>query len=99
MHEGAPVYSWVRRGKLSIAYGTRSCSRRENDRLETVGFPNPWCHYAVRCDLIGDAARSGASVGVAGQLALLSEGAAPVLVNNPMDAVAIEQVSRLTVGR
>jgi hypothetical protein len=43
--------------------------------------------------------RSSTLVGVAEQLDLLSEGAAPVLMNNPLDAIAIEKVSRMSAGR
>jgi hypothetical protein len=38
-------------------------------------------------------------VGVAEQLDLLSEGAVPLLVNDPLDALAIERISRLAIGR
>jgi hypothetical protein len=73
-----------------------------NDRLQTVGFVSvrgvapP---YYVTSPATQVHRRSNSLVGVAEQLDLLSEGAAPVLVNNPLDAVAIERVSRLTAGR
>jgi hypothetical protein len=73
-----------------------------NDQLETVGFigvraaPSP---YYATSPATQVHRRSACLVGVAEQLDLLSEGAVPVLVNDPLDAVAIERLSRLTVGR
>lgn len=73
-----------------------------NDRLETVGYfgvgrgAKP---YYVASPATQIHRRSNALVGVAEQHDLLSEGAAPVLVNDPLDAVAIERISRLSVGR
>lgn len=43
--------------------------------------------------------RSGSLVGIAEQRDLLSDGASPVLVDNPLDAFAIERISRLAGGR
>ncbi|WP_329000861.1 hypothetical protein OHA18_41330 [Kribbella sp. NBC_00709] len=73
-----------------------------NEQLETVGFigvradPEP---YYVASPASQVYRRGGALVGVAEQLDLLSEGAVPVLVNSPLDALAVERVSRLAVGR
>jgi DNA primase len=73
-----------------------------NDRLETVGYfgvrrgPTP---YYVSSPATQIHRRSNALVGVAEQHDLLTEGAAPVLVNDPLDVVAIERISRLSVGR
>lgn len=73
-----------------------------NDRLETVGFVGvrrAEAPYYAASPATQVHRRSDSLVGVAEQLDLLSEGAAPVLVNDPVDAVAIERISRLTVGR
>lgn len=73
-----------------------------NDRLETVGFfgiraaPTP---YYVTSPVTQVYRRSNALAGVAEQLDLLSEGAVPVLVNSPLAALAIERISRLSIGR
>jgi DNA primase len=72
-----------------------------NDRLETVGFVgarNAEAPYYATSPATQVHRRSNSLVGVAEQLDLLSEGAVPVLVNDPLDAVAIERVSRLTIG-
>lgn len=74
-----------------------------NDRLETVGFVG--IHrgadgpYYVTSPATQVHRRSSSLIDVAEQLDLLSEGAAPVLVNDPLDAVAIEQVSRRSMCR
>ncbi|GAB2679486.1 hypothetical protein GCM10009743_64630 [Kribbella swartbergensis] len=73
-----------------------------NDRLEAVGFVgvrNAAAPYYATSPATQVHRRSNCLVGVAEQRDLLSEGAVPVLVNDPLDAVAIERVSRLTVGR
>jgi DNA primase len=73
-----------------------------NERLETVGYfgvsrgPKP---YYVASPATQIHQRSDALVGLAQQHDLLSEGAAPVLVNDPLDAVAVERISRLSAGR
>lgn len=73
-----------------------------NDRLETVAYFG-LCRGVKPYYAVSPATqihrRSNALVGIAEQTDLLSEGAAPVLVNDPLDAVAIEQISRLSVGR
>lgn len=73
-----------------------------NDRLETVGFvgvrTTPEAYYVTSPETQVHR-RSAAILGVAEQLDLLSEGATPVLVNDVLDAFAVERISRLTVGR
>ncbi|MGY4770915.1 hypothetical protein ACXC9Q_28730 [Kribbella sp. CWNU-51] len=73
-----------------------------NDELQTVGFVGVRAStspYYATSPATQVHRRSNCLVGVAEQLDLLSEGAVPVLVNDPLDAVAIERISRLTVGR
>jgi hypothetical protein len=73
-----------------------------NDELQTVGFvgvrasTSPYYATSPATQVLR---RSNSLVGVAEQLDRLSEGAVPVPVNDPLDAVAIERLSRLTVGR
>ncbi|MGW6278419.1 hypothetical protein [Kribbella sp. NPDC055071] len=73
-----------------------------NDRLETVGFvgvrgtSSPYYAMSPATQIHR---RSGSLVGIAEQLDLLSEGAMPILVNDPLDALAIERISRQTTGR
>ncbi|MEV4267730.1 hypothetical protein [Kribbella sp. NPDC049584] len=73
-----------------------------NERLETVGFIGVRADaqpYYVTSPASQVHRRGGALVGVAEQFDLLSEGAVPVLVDSPLDALAIERVSRLATGR
>ncbi|MER7244635.1 hypothetical protein [Kribbella sp. NPDC000426] len=73
-----------------------------NEQLETVGFIGVRADaepYYVSSPASQVGRRGSALVGVAEQLDLLSEGAIPVLVDSPLDALAIERVSRLTTGR
>ena len=69
--------------------------------METVGFvgvrAQPAPYYATS-PATQVHRRSASLVGVAEQLDLLSEGAVPLLVNDPLDALAIERISRLAVG-
>ena len=73
-----------------------------NNQLETVGFigvradPSPFYATSPSTQVHR---RSNALVGIAEQLDLLTEGAVPVVVNSPLDPLAIERVSRLTTGR
>lgn len=73
-----------------------------NDHLEAVGYfgvRRGAEAYYVASPATQIHRRSNALLGVAEQHDLLSKGAAPVLVNDPLDAVAIERISRLSVGR
>ncbi|WP_165555953.1 hypothetical protein [Kribbella pittospori] len=74
-----------------------------NDRLETVGFvgvrSGVGAPYYATSPATQVHRRSACLIGVTEQLDLLSEGAAPVLVNDPLDAIAIEQLSRRTMCR
>ncbi|MFD7159403.1 hypothetical protein ACFV9C_32725 [Kribbella sp. NPDC059898] len=73
-----------------------------NERLETVGFigmRTTTAPYYMASPASQVYRRSNALVGVAEQLDLLSEGAVPVLVNHPVDALAVERISRLSIGR
>ncbi|MEV0291147.1 hypothetical protein AB0H36_44050 [Kribbella sp. NPDC050820] len=73
-----------------------------NDHLETVGFTavrgieKP---YYATSPATAIHQRRNALIGVAEQIDLLTDGASPVLVNHPLDAVAVERISRLTIGR
>lgn len=89
-----------RRGRLLDQFRDQLMFQARNERLEPVGFvgmalpvqyaPSP----ATRVHR-----SSGGLVGIAEQLDLLSEGAAPVLVDYPLDAIAIARISRLTMAR
>ncbi|MFG1626239.1 hypothetical protein [Kribbella sp. NPDC049227] len=74
-----------------------------NDGLEAVGFVGVRrgveAPYYSTSPATQVHRRSATILGVAEQLDLLSEGAAPVLVNDPLDAIAIEQVSRRSMCR
>jgi DNA primase len=73
-----------------------------NDQLQTVGYfgvGRGTSPYYAASPATQIHRRSNALVGVAEQTDLLSQGAAPVLVNDPLDAVAIERISRLSAGQ
>jgi hypothetical protein len=73
-----------------------------NDQLQTVGY---FCMrqgttpYYAASPATQIHRRANALVGVAEQHDLLTEGAVPILVNDPLDAVAIGPISRLSVRR
>lgn len=90
-------------GRLVDRFRDQLMLPARDDRLQIVGFtggrrsggsayytasPNTQIHR-----------RSGSIIGIAEQLDLLSEEASPVLVDDPLDAFAIENVSRLSGGR
>ncbi|MET7280118.1 hypothetical protein ABZS29_17925 [Kribbella sp. NPDC005582] len=74
-----------------------------NDRLQVTGFiglrTGQRAPYYASSPTTAVHRRSASLIGVAEQLDLLDGEAQPILVNNPLDAFAIERLSRLGGGR
>ncbi len=90
-------------GRLVDRFRDQLMLPARNDRLELTGFiglrhneGNPY--YTMSPDTQIHR-RAGALVGIVEQLDLLSGEATPVLVNDPLDALAVERISRFNGGR